>query len=278
MCDYSFLKQKATDIRKDIVEMTHKVGSERKAHPAPALSSADILSVLFFKQMNLDINQPKMKQRDRFILSKGHAAPVLYAALVQKGIIHRDEMLSLRCVNSMLQGHPDMKGTPGVDMTAGSLGHGISAGIGMAIAAKIDELDYYTYVVVGDGEIQEGLIWEAAEFAPHIKLDNLIVFVDKNGLQSCGSTHKILNMEPLAEKWLSFGWNVIEIDGHDVEAIDNAVGDAKQVKGKPTVIIANTVKGKGVSYMENDNSWHQQALSKEQYDIAISELSADPEV
>ncbi len=270
----SSLVDRAKEIRRDIVKMGYVVGGERKCHPGPALSAADIVAVLYFKHMNVDPKNPQMKQRDRFILSKGHAAPVIYAALACKGFFDKSEYNKLRDISGGLQGHPDMKGTPGIDMTAGSLGHGLSAGVGMAIAARIDKLDYMTYVIIGDGESQEGLVWEAAMYAPYKKLDNLVAIIDRNRFQSCAATDEILCMDPFADKWKSFGWKVLEIDGHDIEQIDKAIAFAKENKdGKPTAIIANTIKGKGVDFMENDNSWHQQALSEAQYESAMSQLA-----
>lgn len=271
------LQDKARDIRTDIVTLCYEVRSERRAHPGPALSAADIVTALFFGIMRVDPANPRWPDRDRFILSKGHASPVLYAALVNKGFFAREELKSFRRVNGMLQGHPDMKGTPGVDMTSGSLGHGLAAGIGMALSAKLDKKDFRVFVLLGDGECQEGLVWEAAMSAPRYELDNLIAIVDRNGFQSCDSVCRTIPMDPFIEKWASFGWNTIEINGHDMEEIVAALELAVRRRGKPTVIIANTVKGKGVSFMENDNSWHQKALSHEQYQTALKELGGEPE-
>jgi transketolase len=267
------LREKANDIRIGIVKMGNKVGPERKAHPGPGMSAADIVAALFFKHMNFDPENVKDPNRDRFVLSKGHSCPVLYSALRIRGVLTQDDIDGFRHVGSMLQGHPDMKGTPGIDMTTGSLGHGLSAGIGMALAARMDNRDYRVYVLLGDGEIQEGLVWEAAMVAPKYGLDNLIAIIDRNDFQSCGSIEEIMpTLEPLREKWASFNWNVIVIDGNDMEQADAALTLAERSKGKPSVIIANTTKGKGVSFMENDNSWHQKALTDEQLGKALTEL------
>jgi transketolase len=268
----SRLTEIARQIRIDIVRMTYDAGPARKGHPGGALSATDIVAALFFDFMRLDPAKPKWPDRDRFILSKGHACPVLYAALANRGYFSKEAFASFRKVDGMLQGHPDMKGTPGVDMTAGSLGHGLSAGVGMAIAAKIDKRDYKVFVLLSDGECQEGLIWEAAMIAPKYKLDNLIAIVDVNRLQSSDWVEAILPLEPLAAKWMAFGWNVMEIDGHDMRQVVSALELAVHHKGKPTVILAQTVKGKGVSYMEDDNDWHQKAPDKKQFEQAMSEL------
>ncbi len=272
MSNVASIQECARRMRVDIVEQCYRVGSDRKAHPAPALSSADIVATLYFSEMNIVKGEWDHPDRDRVILSKGHACPVLYAALAQLGAIEQDELQKLRRIGSVIKGHPDMKKTPGIDMTAGSLGHGLSAGLGMALAAKIDKKDYRTYVILGDGEIQEGIVWEAAMAAGYLKANNLTAFVDRNHLQSCGKVIDLCDMEPLAAKWESFGWNVIEIDGHDIQQIIDAIAAAKAETVKPSVIIAQTVKGKGVSFMENDNSWHQMALSDEQYEIALKDL------
>ncbi len=266
------IQEKARQIRVDIVEQCYRAGSSRKAHPAPGLSSADLVASLFFHEMKIFKGDWKNPDRDRFILSKGHACPVLYAALVEIGAIEREQLQQLRRLGSLLKGHPDMKKIPGVDMTAGSLGHGLAAGLGMAFAAKIDKKDYRTYVIQGDGESQEGLVWEAAMAAGYHKMNNLTCIVDRNNLQSCGKVIDLCDMEPFADKWKAFGWNVVEIDGHNVEEILGAFAAAKAETTKPTVIIAHTTKGKGVSFMENDNSWHQKALTDEEYAIAKKEL------
>ena len=237
------LQSKARTIRRHIVEMVAEAGS---GHPGGSLSSADIVTALYFHVMNVDPQNPKWPERDRFVLSKGHAAPVLYAALAERGFFSKEELLKLRKTGSMLQGHPDMKVTPGLDMTTGSLGQGLSAANGMALAGKLDNKDYRVYVLMGDGEIQEGQIWEAAMTAAHYKLDNLTAFVDYNGLQIDGPVTKVKSPESIQEKIKAIGRNVIDIDGHDMVQILEAIEEAKTVKGKPTVIVAKTVKGKGV--------------------------------
>ena len=244
----------------------------QSGHPGGSLSACEILTALYFKEMNIDPTNPPWEDRDRFVLSKGHGAPVLYAALAERGYFPKEELNSLRKINSMLQGHPDMKGTPGVDMTTGSLGQGLSAAGGMALAGKIDKKDYRVYALVGDGEVQEGIIWEAAMSAAHYKLDNLTVFMDHNGLQIDGKNEDVMNIEPIDEKFKAFGWHVIKIDGHNFEEIFAALEEAKNTKGKPTMIIASTVKGKGVSFMENQAGWHGKAPSSEQAQQALEEL------
>lgn len=271
------IEQKAQQIRKDIINIVYQAGPQRRGHPGPALSIADIVAVLYYGIMRINPKEPEWPDRDRFILSKGHASPVLYAVLALKGYFSREKYKTFRRIDGMLQGHPDMKRIPGVDMTTGSLGHGISAGIGMAISAKIDKKDYHVFVIVGDGECQEGLIWEAAMLAPKYKLDNLIAIVDKNGYQSCNKVSETVPMEPFKEKWTAFGWNVIEIDGHNIKEINAVLKLAVDHKDSPTVIIAHTVKGKGVSFMEGDNSWHQKALTEEEYQTALRELGGAEE-
>lgn len=263
------LQQIASKIRINIINMLEK---SQSGHPGGSLSLAEVLAVLYFKEMNIDPSNPKLEDRDRFVLSKGHAAPVLYATLAEKGFFPKEELDNLRKVDSMLQGHPDMKGIPGVDMTTGSLGQGISAANGMALAAKVDKKDYRVYSVIGDGECQEGLVWEAAMFAAHYKLDNLTVFLDYNGLQIDGTNKEIMNIEPIDEKFKAFGWNVLKIDGHSIPEIIGAIDEAKQTKGKPTMIIAKTFKGKGVSFMENQVGWHGKAPSHEDACKALDEL------
>ena len=247
----------------------------KSGHPGGSLSAADIFTYLYFKEMNVDPKNPDWKDRDRFILSKGHCCPSLYATLALKGYFDWSELTSLRHVGSMLQGHPDMKGTPGIDMSTGSLGQGISAACGMALAAKIDNKAYRTYTVLGDGEVEEGQVWEAAMFASHNKLDNLVVIVDQNGLQIDGTVEEVAGIEPLDKKFESFGFEVIKIDGHDFKQIESAFKKAKTIKGKPTAILAKTIKGKGVSFMENQVSWHGTAPNKEQYEQATAELQAE---
>lgn len=261
----------ANNIRKDIVEMAYKAGGP--THPGPALSCADIIAALYNKIMDVRPEEPDWADRDRLILSKGHACPVVYAALAEKGYFDKGWMYTLRDVGSKLQGHPDMKKTPGIDMTAGSLGHGLSAGLGMAVALKLRKNKARVYVILGDGEIQEGMVWEAAMSAPHLKADNLIAIVDYNHFQSGGGTDEILKLEPLTDKWKSFGWRVLEMNGHNMDDIVNTLEIATMSIGTPTVIIAHTVKGKGVSFMENDNSWHQRALVETEYLQAVKELS-----
>ena len=241
-------------------------------HPGGSLSIADILAVLYFEKMNIDPANPKMPERDRFVLSKGHCAPALYGILSERGYFPTEECKTLRNINSRLQGHPDMKGTPGVDMSTGSLGQGFSAANGMALSAKLDKKDYRVYTILGDGEIEEGQVWEAAMFAAHYKLDNLVAILDFNGLQIDGDIREVMNSTPIDKKFEAFNWNVITIDGHNYDEIRNALDEAEKVKGKPTMIIAKCVKGKGVSFMENEAGWHGAAPNQEQYEAAIKEL------
>lgn len=269
---YGELKTIANEMRIDIIKM---LTESKSGHPGGSLSACEILTALYFKEMNIDPKNPKWEDRDRFILSKGHGAPVLYAALARKGYFPREELMNLRKINSMLQGHPDMKGTPGVDMSTGSLGQGTAAANGMAVAGKLDNKDYRVYALIGDGECQEGIVWEAAMFAAHHKLDNLIVFLDHNGLQIDGRNEEVMNIEPIDEKFKAFGWNVITIDGHDFEEIFEALEEAKKTTGKPTMIIANTIKGKGVSFMENQVGWHGKAPNSEESAKALSELGVE---
>ena len=250
------------------------VYSANSGHPGGSLSIADILSVLYFDEMNVDASNPKNPDRDRFVLSKGHCAPALYGALAEKGFIPKEDIKTLRQADSYLQGHPDMKGTPGVDMSTGSLGQGICAANGMALAAKLDNKDYRVYTILGDGELEEGQVWEAAMFAAHYKLDNMIAFIDFNGLQIDGDITKVMNPTPIDKKFEAFGWNVLVIDAHNFDEIKDALAKAKATKGKPTAIVAKSIKGKGVSYMENQAGWHGSAPNEEQYKIAISELDA----
>lgn len=266
-----YLKKTAAQIRLDILEEVHAASS---GHPGGSLSIADIITYLYFEEMNVDPKNPKWDGRDRLVLSKGHTAPALYAALAEKGFFSRDELKGLRHVDSFLQGHPDMKGTPGVDMSTGSLGLGFSSACGMALAAKIDGKDFRTYAIIGDGESEEGQIWEAAMFAAHYKLDNLCAVFDWNGLQIDGPVAEVMNPTPHDKKLEAFGFHVISIDGHDFEAIADAFAEAKTVKGKPTAIIAKTVKGKGVSFMENQVGWHGSAPNDEQYAIAVSDIKS----
>ena len=270
MKDISFLKEKAKEIRKSIVSM---ITEAKSGHPGGSLSATDILTALYFSEMNVDPTNPKMEGRDRFVLSKGHAAPAIYATLAEKGYFSKDELMTLRKFGSRLQGHPDMKKLPGIEISTGSLGQGLSVANGMALNAKIFDENYRTYVVLGDGEIQEGQIWEAAMTAAHYKLDNLCAFLDSNNLQIDGNVTEIMGVEPLDKKWEAFGWNVIKIDGHDFEQILSALDKAKKCKGKPTMIIAKTIKGKGVSFMENVCGFHGVAPTLEELERALAELA-----
>ena len=265
------LKQIAAKIRLGVLEGVHAAAS---GHPGGSLSIADIMAYLYFEELNVRADEPNWADRDRFVLSKGHTAPALYAALALKGFFPESELSKLRHVDSFLQGHPDMKGTPGVDMSTGSLGLGFSTACGMALAAKIDGKDYRTYTIVGDGESEEGQIWEAAMFASHYKLDNLCLIVDRNGLQIDGTVEEVMNPTPHDKKLEAFGFHVISIDGHDLEQIAAAFAEAKTVKGKPTAIIAKTIKGKGVSFMEDQVGWHGSAPNDEQYEKAVAEIKA----
>lgn len=265
----NFLKQKSLDIRKGIIESVY---SAKSGHPGGSLSIADILSVLYFDEMNVDPKNPKDENRDRLVLSKGHCAPALYSALANKGYFEIEELKTLRNINGRLQGHPDMKNIPGVDMTTGSLGQGLSAANGMAIAGKLDNKNYRVYCIVGDGEIEEGQIWEASMAAAKYKLDNLCLIVDNNNLQIDGTIEEVMSPYPIDEKFKSFGFQVINIDGHNIKEIIDAFDVAKNVKGKPTCIIAKTIKGKGVSFMENKAEWHGKAPSEEEYRQAMQEL------
>lgn len=265
------LKEKALNIRLGALEGIYSASS---GHPGGSLAIADILSYLYFSEMNVNPENPADSDRDRLVLSKGHTAPALYAALAEKGYFDKSLLSTLRKFGSILQGHPDMKHIPGIDMSTGSLGQGFSAANGIALAGKIDKKDYRVYAILGDGESEEGQIWEAAMFGAHYKLDNLCAIVDNNGLQIDGKVTEVMNPTPLDEKFLAFGWNVYTIDGHNFEEIADALEKAKTVKGKPTAIIANCVKGKGVSFMENQVGWHGSAPNKEQYEQAIAELKA----
>lgn len=265
------LKEKALNIRLGALEGIYSASS---GHPGGSLAIADILSYLYFSEMNVDPENPADPDRDRLVLSKGHTAPALYAALAEKGYFDKSLLSTLRKFGSILQGHPDMKHIPGIDMSTGSLGQGFSAANGIALAGKIDKKDYRVYAILGDGESEEGQIWEAAMFGAHYKLDNLCAIVDNNGLQIDGKVTEVMNPTPLDEKFLAFGWNVYTIDGHNFDEIADALEKAKTVKGKPTAIIANCIKGKGVSFMENQVGWHGSAPNKEQYEQAIAELKA----
>ncbi len=246
----------------------------KSGHPGGSLSAADLFTYLYYKELNVDPRNPQWEDRDRFVLSKGHCCPSLYAVLAMKGFFDWDELTNLRHVGSMLQGHPDMNKTPGVDMSTGSLGQGVSSACGMALAAKLDRKDYRVYTLLGDGEVEEGQVWEAAMFASHNNLDNLVVMVDQNGLQIDGTVDDVAGIEPLDKKFEAFGFEVFKIDGHDFEQIKDALDKAKTVKGKPTAILCRTVKGKGVSFMENQVGWHGVAPNKEQFELATAELEA----
>jgi transketolase len=259
-------------MRAHIVEMLAAAGS---GHPGGSLSATDIIATLYFKHMRVDPGDPLWEDRDRFVLGKGHAAPALYAALAMRGFFPEEELITLRKIGSRLQGHPCRTETPGVDMSTGSLGQGLSVANGMALAGRLDGRDYYVYCIMGDGELQEGQVWEAAMSAAHYKLDHLIAFVDHNGLQIDGPNSQVMNVEPIDEKFRAFGWNTMRIDGHDLEAIDAAIVAAKATEGKPTVIVCETVKGKGVSFMENVVDWHGVAPNAEQAKRALAELTAN---
>ena len=263
------LKRIANDVRIGIIEGVYNAGC---GHPGGSLSIADLLTYLYFEEMNVDPKNPKMEDRDRFVLSKGHTAPALYSVLAHRGYFDVADLKTLRKIDSYLQGHPDMKGTPGVDMTTGSLGLGISAACGMALSAKVYNKSYRVYSILGDGESEEGQVWEAAMFAAHYKLDNLVAIIDFNGLQIDGPIAEVMNPAPHDEKYRAFGWHVITVDAHDFSQIEAALNEAKTVKGKPTAIIAKSVKGKGVSYMENKCEWHGQAPKEDLYKVAIEEL------
>lgn len=267
--DYSRLEQLAQKIRINIIKMLTAAGS---GHPGGSLSAADILTVLYFHEMKLDPAKLDDPERDRFVLSKGHAAPVLYATLAELGIVPEEELITLRKIGSRLQGHPDRKKLPGVEMSTGSLGQGFSTSVGMALAGKMDKKEYRVYTLLGDGEIQEGICWEAAMSAAHYKLDNLTAFLDWNGLQIDGNNDDVMTVKPVDEKFRSFGWNVIAVDGHNLPELIAALDQAKQVKGKPTLILAHTVKGKGVSFMEGNAGWHGKAPSEEEGKRAVAEL------
>ena len=265
------MKTIATQMRADIIEMLAAAGS---GHPGGSLSACDILAVLYFDKMNIDPAHPDDPDRDRLVLAKGHAAPALYAALSQKGFIPHKDLITLRKSSSYLQGHPNMNITPGVEMSTGSLGQGLSVANGMALAGRLDKRDYYVYCIMGDGEIQEGQVWEAAMSASHYGLDHVIAFVDHNHLQIDGNNDQVMTVNPIEDKFRAFGWHVLTINGHDYEAISDAVEQAKATKGKPTLIVAETVKGKGISFMENEVGWHGVAPNAEQAARALAELKA----
>lgn len=262
-------QSKAKSVRRNIVEMVY---SAKSGHPGGSLSITDVLVALYFSELNVDINNPKSEDRDRLVLSKGHCSPALYSVLAEKGFIPKEDLKTFRKIDSYLQGHPDMKKIPGVDMTSGSLGQGLSVSNGMAIAGKLDNKDYRVYCILGDGEIEEGQVWEAAMSSSHYKLDNLCVIVDNNNLQIDGKIEDVMNPHPIDKKFESFGFNVLTIDGHNFNEILEAFEKAKSVKSKPTAIIAKTTKGKGVSYMEDNAGWHGKAPSEEEYNLAMNEL------
>lgn len=263
------LKKQATIIRKHVIEAVYNAKS---GHPGGSLSSADILTTLYFDVMRVDINNPQWEDRDRFVLSKGHCSPVLYGTLAEKGFFPVEEIKKFRQVDSFLEGHPSMRYVPGVDMSTGSLGQGISAAVGMALAGKLDKKDYNVYALLGDGELQEGQVWEALMCAAHYKLDNLIALLDYNGLQIDGKITDVMSPEPVIDKFKAFGWNVITIDAHDYNQIEKAINEGKKTEGMPTMIVAKSIKGKGVSFMEDEADWHGSAPSTEQRDEAISQL------
>ncbi len=260
----------ALEIRRNTLIMTTKAGS---GHPGGSLSAADIITALYFHQMQYNPENPKWEDRDRFVLSKGHACPALYAALAKAGFFSEENLWTLRKMGSILDGHPDMTKTPGVDASTGNLGIGLSFGIGMALAGKLDSKSYRVYVLLGDGELDEGQVWEAAMAASHYKIDNLTAIVDHNGMQLDGFTKEIMSLEPLSEKWSAFGWRVLEIDGHNMRQILDALDEAERVKSKPPVIIAHTVKGRGVSFMENQVYYHGKTLTEESLQRALAELN-----
>ncbi len=261
----------ANKVRKNALTAVYSAAS---GHPGGSLSIADVMTLLYFEVMNIDPKNPKWEDRDRFVLSKGHTAPALYSVLAERGFFPSSDIPTFRNIGSYLQGHPDMNKVPGVDMSTGSLGQGVSAAGGMALAAKLDNKDYRVYTVLGDGELEEGQVWEQAMFAAHYKLDNLTAFIDFNGLQIDGDITKVMNPTPIDKKFEAFGWNVIVTDAHDFEKLLAAIEEAKATKGKPTAIVMKSVKGKNVSFMENNAAWHGSAPNEEQYNQAISELDA----
>ena len=263
------LSRIANNLRMSIIEGVYNA---KCGHPGGSLSMADVMTYLYFVEMNVNPENPKDPERDRFVLSKGHTAPVLYAALAERGFFPKEDIKTLRKTASYLQGHPDMKGVPGVDMSTGSLGLGISTACGMALSGKVRNKDYRVYTVIGDGESEEGQVWEAAMFAAHYKLDNLVCVLDLNGLQIDGPITEVMNPTPHDEKFRAFGWNVVTVNAHDFSEIEEAFAAARATKGKPTVIIAKSVKGKGVSYMENSCEWHGQAPKEDLYKVAVADL------
>ena len=268
--DITELEKKATEVRKGIIEAVY---SAKSGHPGGSLSIADVMTVLYFNEMNVDENNPKWEERDRLVLSKGHCSPVLYSCLAERGFFEKELLKTFRNINSNLQGHPDLNKVKGVDMTSGSLGQGLSVANGMAIAGKLDNKNYRVYAILGDGEIEEGQIWEAAMASSKYKLDNLCVIVDKNNLQIDGTTDEVMSSAPLDDKFKSFGYEVITINGNNILEIMQAFAKAKTIKNKPTCIIAETIKGKGISFMEGQVGWHGKAPNEEQYNLAMQELN-----
>jgi len=267
--DIKSLEERAKVIRRHVIRMLAKAGS---GHPGSSLSTVDLLVALFYNKLKHNPQQPAWPDRDRFVMSKGHGCPALYAVLAEMGYFGIDKLDTLRQFGSILQGHPCMKTTPGIEISGGSLGQGLSVGLGIALAAKLDKKDYRTYVMLGDGEIEEGQVWEAAMAASHYKADNLCAIIDQNGLQIDGFIHEIMSSYPIPDKWRGFGWHVIDINGHDYKAISSAYDEAEKIKGRPTVIVAKTIKGKGVSFMENQVDWHGKAPSKDEAERALAEL------
>lgn len=268
------LKKRAVQLRRDIIEMSAHCGNGA-IHVGPALSCADIMAALYFKILRIDPGNPSWEERDRFILSKGHGYAALYAALAERGYFPREELMTARGINSRLQGHPVLGKTPGVDMVSGSLGNGLSCGLGIAMALKLQGRKHTkVYVILGDGEIQEGMVWEAAMAAPNKRIDNLVAIVDYNHYQSCGDVDEINSLHPIVDKWKSFGWKVMEMNGHDMDDIVSKLSIAKEFSGRPVCIIAHTVKGKGVSFIEHNNKWHARICTEEEYSLAMAELDA----
>ena len=264
-----YLEYLCKTFRVELIKLLHKI---QTGHPGGSLSATEIMTTLYFEKMNIDPHNPTWDERDRFVLGKGHAAPMLYFALAERGFFPKEDLQTLRQLNSHLQGHPCAKTTTGVELSTGPLGLGLPAALGMALAAKLDQKDYYTYVLIGDGESQEGIIWEAAMSAAKFKVDNLIVILDDNGVQLDGTTDEIMPMGDIAAKWKSFGWHVMTINGHNIEEISDAIDKAKEAKGIPSIIVAKTVKGKGVSFMEGKNIWHGKPIGDEEYNQAMAEL------
>jgi len=267
-----YLNNLCRKFRIDLIQMLHKA---QTGHPGGSLSATEIITTLYFEKMKVFPENPESPERDRFILSKGHAAPMLYLALAEKGFFQKEELKSFRQLDSILQGHPCVKGTPGIDLSTGPLGLGVSAAAGMAIGNKLKNINSYVYVIMGDGELQEGIVWEAAMSASKFKLNNLIAILDNNGVQLDGTVEDIMPMLDITKKWEAFGWNVINIDGHDVDQISEAIDSAKQSIDKPTIIIAKTIKGKGVSFMEGKNIWHGKPINNEEYEKAMAQLEED---